>query len=184
MIPTDPIRLAQRGSEDWEPGDHVSATQLSVRDALVYSSNTASVRVGQRAGIERVIDQAQAMGISTDLPHYPSLFLGAGDVVPVELVAAYATFGNGGHTMKPHLITRIEDAGGRVLYERPQEAGVSAVDPRLGFLVLDMMRDVVRRGTGTRAALPGIPVAGKTGTTNDSKDLWFIGLTPKRVAGV
>ena len=184
MIPTDPIRLAQQGSADWEPGDHVSATQLTVRDALVYSSNAASVRVGQRAGIDRIVQQAHAMGISTDLPQYPSLFLGAGEVIPAELVAAFATFGNGGHTITPHFISRIEDADGRVLYQKTPDAGTAAVDPRLGFLVLDMMRDVVRRGTGTHATLTGVPVAGKTGTTNDSKDLWFIGLTPKRVAGV
>jgi penicillin-binding protein 1A len=183
-IPTDPIRLAQRGSEDWEPGDHVSAQRLSVRDALVYSSNTASVRVGQRAGIERVIEQAHAMGISEELPRYPSIFLGSGEVIPAELVAAYATFGNGGHTIQPHLITRIEDGKGRVLYQREPSAGSRAVDPRLGFLVLDMMRDVVRRGTGTRAAGIGVPIAGKTGTTNDSRDLWFVGLTPRLVAGV
>jgi penicillin-binding protein 1A len=184
MIPTDPIRLAQQGSQDWEPGDHVSAATLTVRDALVYSSNTASVRIGERAGISRVIQQAHAMGISTDLPNYPSIFLGAGDVIPAELVAAYATFGNGGHTIKPFFISRIEDADGRVLYQKQPDEGQNAVDPRLGFIVLDMMRDVVRRGTGTKAMISGIPMAGKTGTTNDSKDLWFIGLTPKRVAGV
>ena len=183
-IPTDPIRLAQQGSEDWEPGDHVSASELSVRDALVYSSNTATVRIGQRAGIDRVVDQAHSMGISGDLPRYPSVFLGAGDVIPAELVAAYATFGNGGFTITPHFVMRIEDAKGRVLYQREAAASTRAVDPSLGFLVLDMMRDVVRRGTGTRASIPGVPVAGKTGTTNDAKDLWFIGLTPKRVAGV
>jgi penicillin-binding protein 1A len=183
-IPTDPIRLAQVGSPDWEPGDHVSSAQLTVRDALVYSSNAASVRVGQRAGIEQVIAQANEMGIDTDLPHYPSIFLGAGEVIPAELVAAYAEFGNGGHRIAPHFITRIEDAKGRLLYERESAVGGRTIDPRLGFLVLDMMRDVVRRGTGTRAALAGMPVAGKTGTTNDSKDLWFIGLTPRLVAGV
>lgn len=184
LIPTDPVRLAQRGSPDWEPGDHVSAQMLTVRDALVYSSNTASVRVGERAGIDRIIQQAHAMGIDSDLPSYPSIYLGSGDVVPAQLVAAFAAFGNGGHTIQPYFITRIEDADGRVLYEKSPAAGQAAVDPRLGFLVLDMMRDVVRRGTGTRAAIPGVPVAGKTGTTNDSRDLWFIGLTPKRVAGV
>jgi penicillin-binding protein 1A len=184
VIPTDPIRLAQRGSEDWTPDDHVTAARLTVREALVYSSNTASVRVGQRAGIDRIVDQAQSMGISTELPRWPSVILGSGEVIPAELVAAYATFGNGGHTIQPHLISRIEGADGTVVYEREPSAGAGAVDARLGFLVLDMMRDVVRRGTGTRASIPGVPVAGKTGTTNDSRDLWFIGMTPKRVAGV
>src|SRR5690606_1482005 len=147
-------------------------------------SNTAAVRVGQRAGTERVIQQAQAMGITNDIPNFPSIYLGAGEVVPAELVAAYAPFGNGGHTIDPHFITRIEDGGGRVVYQREARAGSRAVDGRLAFLVLDMMRDVVRRGTGTAAGGIGVPVAGKTGTTNDSKDVWFVGLTPRLVAGV
>ena len=185
-ISTEPVRMASRGSADWQPSDHVSGQELSVRDALVFSSNTAAVRVGQRLGPEQVAEQAHRMGISSEIPNYPSIYLGAGDVVPAELVAAYALFTNGGHTIEPHFITRIEDHEGRVLYRRDPRAGSRVLDPGVAFLVLDMMRDVVRRGTGWRVSSAGMPypVAGKTGTTNDSKDAWFIGMSPRLVAGV
>jgi penicillin-binding protein 1A len=185
-ISTEPVRLAQVGTPDWEPGDHVSGTDMTVRDALVQSSNSATIRVGQRVGIGRVQQQAQRMGISTPIPSYPSVFLGAADVIPAELVASFAAFGNGGYTIQPHVITRIEDPDGNVVYQRHGSPGNRVLDPKVAFLMLDVMRDVVRRGTGYRVGSSGLsfPAAGKTGTTNDSKDVWFVGLTPSLVAGV
>ena len=185
-ISTQPVRLARQGMEDWQPGDHVRGGELSVREALVYSSNTAAVRVGQRLGTRAVADQALEMGLSGDIPHYPAIYLGAADVVPAELVAAYATFTNGGHTIEPHLITRVEDHEGLVVYSHDPAGRHRVLDSRIAFLVLDMLRDVVRRGTGWRVGASGLsyPAAGKTGTTNESRDAWFVGMTPRLAAGV
>lgn len=185
-LSTDPVRLVAAGSDPWEPTDHVDGRALTLRDALVHSSNTITVRVGMELGPARVAERARSLGIQTDLPLYPSLYLGAGEVVPAELVAAYAAFGNGGRAVRPHLIRRIEDPSGAVLFQREPDAEGTVLDPRTAYLMLDALRDVVRRGTGWRAAASGtLPhVAGKTGTTDGSKDVWFIGLTPGRVAGV
>jgi penicillin-binding protein 1A len=185
-VSTEPVRLEQRGTPDWEPGDHVDVPELTVRNALVHSSNSATVRIGQNVGIHRVAELAHTMGISTDIPPYPASFLGAGDVIPAELVAAYAAFGNGGRRIVPHLITRIEDPHGHVVYEAADMGGQRVLDQRISFLMLDMMRDVVTRGTGWRVGASGLSfaAAGKTGTTNDSRDAWFIGMTQSLVGGV
>jgi penicillin-binding protein 1A len=144
------------------------------------------VRIGQEAGIQRVASLAHQLGISTDIPPYPSAFLGAADVIPAELVAAYAPFGNGGRTIEPHFITRIEDPEGRVVYRRQSERGHRSLDPRVAFQLLDVMRDVATRGTGWRVAASGLsfPSAGKTGTTNESRDVWYVGMTQGLLAGV
>jgi len=185
-VSTEPVRVAVAGADPWQPADHVDGRSLTLRDALVLSSNTVTVRVGMELGPQRVAAQARAMGIDTELPLVPSLYLGAGEVVPATLVAAYATFGNGGRPVHAHVIERIDDASGNVLFQEPAPTAEPAMDPRTAFLVLDVLRDVARRGTGWRAASPAIrsPVAGKTGTTDESRDAWFVGLTPGIVAGV
>ncbi len=184
-ISTEPVRFAQQGSEDWQPRDHGGGEPLSVRDALTFSSNTATARVGSRIGIERVIRQARSFGLSGDFPAYPSLFLGAAEVVPAELVAAFAAFGTGGRVPEPHLITRIEDPDGAVVWRASPETR-QALNPAVSYLTLSVLQDVVDRGTGWRVRSAGFSgtAAGKTGTTNDSKDAWFIGLTPDLVSGV
>ncbi len=126
-------------------------------------------------------------GVQTAAQHY--FGKSAADVTVAEAalligLANYATFGNGVHTIEPYFITRIENGKGNPIYQWESSAGTRAVDPQLGFVVLDMMRGVVRRGTGTAASGIGVPAAGKTGTTNDSRDVSFIGLTPELVAGV
>jgi penicillin-binding protein 1A len=108
-------------------------------------------------------------------------------VHPIELVAAYSAFVNNGAVVQPRFITQISDIAGRVVYSRPPSTPQQVLDPRVAFIVRDMMRDVAERGSGTaaRRALPdNIPMAGKTGTTNDNVDVWFLGLTPDLVAGV
>jgi penicillin-binding protein 1A len=186
-IPTAPIALEDETAGTWSPDDHIadSVATLSLREALALSSNHAAVRVGQRVGPQRVAETAAALGISTPIPPYPSIFLGSAEVVPAELVAAYAAFGNGGIRVQPHLITRVEDSDGNVLWraERPRER---ALDDAVAFITLDMLRDVVDQGTGAAVRSAGfhLPAAGKTGTTNDGKDAWFIGMTPDLVAGV
>ena len=126
-------------------------------------------------------------GVQTAAQHYFGKSAADVTVAGAALLiglANYATFGNGGHTIEPYFITRIEDGKGNPIYQWEPSAGTRAVDPRLGFVVLGMMRGVVRRGKGTAASGIGVPAAGKTGTTNDSRDVSFIGLTPELVAGV
>ncbi|HEX8362308.1 MAG TPA: PBP1A family penicillin-binding protein [Longimicrobium sp.] len=170
------------------PRDHVAdSATVDMRDALRLSSNRAAVVLGERVGATRVVQTAHGMGISTPIQPLPSTFLGAASVVPLELVAAYAPFANGGAKVRPRLIRRVEDAQGRVLYEG-RVSRTTAISPGVAFLTTSMMRGVVDRGTGSGVRQAGlsydIPAAGKTGTTNDGADVWFVGFTPDVVAGV
>ena len=185
-IDATPVSVASAGTGVWRPADGVDdAYALTAREALARSSNNAAVRVGQRVGANRVVDMAKTLGLTTPIPPYPSIFLGAAEVVPAEFVAAYATLGNGGKKVTPQLIERIEDAHGKVLWQA-QPPREQVVDPGVAFLTVNLMEDVVDRGTGSAVRRAGFwaPVAGKTGTTNDSKDVWFVGMTPDLVAGV
>jgi penicillin-binding protein 1A len=125
------------------------------------------------------------MGVG-DVPSVPSLALGSGEVTLESMTAAYAAFANRGMVPKPVLIRRVEDRDGRVLYEPPQDSGVRAITETTAFLMSTMLADVINAGTAARARSLGftLPAAGKTGTTNDFKDAWFIGFTPTLVAGV
>lgn len=175
------------GAGTWRPEDHVpdSVTSLSVRQAMALSSNSAAVRVGEWAGIGRVVETARALGITTPLPAVPSIVLGSAEVVPAEFAAAYATLGNGGTRVTPTLITRIEDTRGTVLWQAPR-VGAQVIDAGVAFLTTSLMQDVIDRGTGTAVRNNGfwLPAAGKTGTTNDAKDVWFAGITPDLAAVV
>ena len=171
----------------YRPADHVSdAETVGMRDALRLSSNRAAVVLGEKVGAHKVVQTAKDMGISTPIKPYPSTFLGAADVIPLEMIASYSVFATGGALVKPRLIRRVEDAQGHVIWE--SRAGKRWVmSPGVAFLTTSMMRDVVDRGTGSgvREALPyAVPAAGKTGTTNEGADVWFIGATPDLVAGV
>ena len=186
-IETTPISMEGLGAAAWRPDDLVpdSVTQLSVREAFAKSSNYGAIRVGQWVGPQAVIAMARAAGITTHIPPYPSIFLGSAEVVPIQFVAAYAAFGNGGKRIKPRFINRVENARGRVLWQA-HDAGEYTINPGVAFLTLSIMEDVVDHGTGGAVRRAGfwLPAAGKTGTTNDSKDVWFVGMTPDMVAGV
>ncbi|HTO99192.1 MAG TPA: transglycosylase domain-containing protein [Myxococcales bacterium] len=165
------------------PGDR----PLSLREALRLSSNRAAVALGQRVGMMAVVEAAHACGIGDALiPPYPSSFLGAADVVPLELVAAYAPFANGGERVLPRFIDEVRSATGEVLLKN-SVVTQQALPPGPAFIMSSLLSDVVERGTGTaaRAGLPpDLPVLGKTGTTNGAQDVWFIGATPELVAGI
>ncbi len=180
------------GVEDYlgsyRPADHVSDTvTVNMREGLRVSSNRSAVAVGNLTGVERVIDTAKSLGLSTELPPYPSTFLGAAEVVPIELVAAYTAFANNGFVAKPRLIRYVENVQGEVILEVPVERE-QAISPEVAFLTTSLMQDVINSGTGTRARSAGlpysVPAAGKTGTTDDSADAWFVGITPDMAAGV
>jgi 1A family penicillin-binding protein len=161
--------------------------RLTLRDALAKSRNVVAVQLGQKLGMDSISSLAHRMGLSSRIAPYPSSAIGASVVQPLNLVAAYTTFANLGTPVEPRFIYRIEDRNRKVVLSREVKALAPALDPRVAYVVRDMMRDVVERGTASsiRRYLPAsIPVAGKTGTTNDNSDVWFIGLTPDLVAGV
>ena len=160
---------------------------MTMRDALARSRNPVAVELGQRLGMDSIIAVAHRLGLDSPIAPWPSSAIGASVVQPLDLVAAYATFANLGSQVEPRFIDRIEDRAGRVVWTRTVEPSQLVLDPRVAFIVRDMMRDAVERGTAgsvRRALRPDIPAAGKTGTTNDNTDVWFIGMTPDVVAGV
>jgi penicillin-binding protein 1A len=178
----DPIATVQGA---YVPEDeHSSATSMTLRSALRTSSNRAAVRLLQEVGIRKTVEYAKTMGIG-DVPAVPSLALGSGEVTLQSMTAAYAAFANHGLVPQPLLVRRVEDQDGRVLYQA-EEAATRAVSEVTAFLMSTMLADVINAGTANRARQIGfkLPAAGKTGTTNDFKDAWFIGYTPKLVTGV
>ena len=178
----DPIATAQGA---WTPEDeHSSAPAMTLRTGLRTSSNRAAVRLLQEVGIPRTVQYAKTMGVG-DVPSVPSLALGSGEVTLQQMTAAYAAFANHGLVPGATLIRRVEDLDGRVLYQS-QESSVRAISDTTAYLMSSMLADVIDAGTGSRARALGftLPAAGKTGTTNDFNDAWFIGFTPKLVTGV
>ena len=160
---------------------------ISLRDALAMSRNVVAVQLGMKLGMDSIANLAARMGLNSVIAPYPSSAIGASVVQPLDLVAVYTTFANLGTPVEPRFIYRVEDKNHKVVLSREVRALAPALDQRVTYVVRDMMRDVVERGTASsiRRYLPvSIPVAGKTGTTNDNSDVWFIGLTPDVVAGV
>jgi penicillin-binding protein 1A len=157
---------------------------IPLRRALYLSRNQATVRLGMSLGEGSVASMARRFGLSTPMPQYPSLHIGAADVYPLEMVAAYTVFAADGIRAKPTGIVRVENSKGEVLWQ-PTPNRTAVLSTGEAWLMTDMLRDVVRRGTGTRAgANLRVAAGGKTGTTNDGADVWFIGFTPDLVAGV
>jgi penicillin-binding protein 2D len=160
---------------------------ITMREALIHSRNPVAVQLALAEGLDSMVAMARRVGLSTPIAALPSSALGASVVRPIDYVAAYSVWDNLGGVVEPRLITRIEDAAGRVVYQRGPSSPTPVMDPRVAFIMRDMMRDAAERGTGgpARRAVPAsIPVAGKTGTTNDNVDVWFMGMTPELVAGV
>ena len=181
------ITLPNRTIYRPENSDSQFLGTISLRDALVMSRNVVAVQLGMKLGIDSIAQLAHRMGLNSVIAPYPSSAIGASAVQPLDLVATYTTFANLGTPVEPRFIYRIEDRNRKVVLSREVRALAPALDPRVTYVVRDMMRDVVERGTAMsiRRYLPAsIPVAGKTGTTNDNSDVWFIGLTPDLVAGV
>jgi 1A family penicillin-binding protein len=179
-----PIHTAQG---DWLPSGEHEAASYTLRQALTVSSNRAAARVMQLVGITTTQTYARRLGISSPLPSVPSLALGTGEVTLLDLTSAYGAFANSG-IIAPHtLITRIEDRNGNIIWQSSIERHpYRAIRPGTAYLISSMMADVMNRGTGARARTEGfkLPAAGKTGTTDDYGDAWFVGYTPNLVAGV
>jgi 1A family penicillin-binding protein len=170
----------------WSPDDeHFYETDaVTLREGLRLSSNRAAVRLMETVGVRKAVRAASAFGFG-DLPVVPSVALGAGEVTVTSITSAYGAFANGGAVYPTMLIRRVEDADGQVLFEG-QALPLQAIRPRTAYVMADMLRGVIDAGTGYGARQFGfsLPAGGKTGTTNDYKDAWFIGFTPSIVTGV
>jgi penicillin-binding protein 1A len=175
-----PIRIG-----NWQPRDYTGRYQgeMTLAEGLAQSINTIAVQVAQRAGIRKVIAVAHRLGISSELAPEMSLALGTNEVNLLELVSAYAPFANGGAGVWPHGIAEIRDSDGTVVFHRMGSGAGRVMSPELAGTMNEMLSGVIGHGTGRRAALPR-PAAGKTGTTQDYRDAWFIGYTADLVAGV
>ncbi|MCD4833989.1 MAG: PBP1A family penicillin-binding protein [Bacteroidales bacterium] len=176
--------------DDWTPknSDGGYGGYYSVKGALANSMNTISVKLLMQAGIDSTIELAHKMGITSYLPPVPSLALGTGEISLYEMVKSYAVFLNDGRTIEPRIIRRIEDSEGNILYSDPvHESEDTVITEEIAQTVLAMMQGVVDRGTanGLRSIwkFEG-DFAGKTGTTQNNTDAWFIGMNPKLIAGV
>jgi 1A family penicillin-binding protein len=178
----EPIQTLQGA---WMPEDeHATTPSMTLRTALRTSSNRAAVRLLEEVGIRQTVDYAKRLGVGL-IPSVPSLALGSGEVTLEGMTAAYAAFASAGVHRAPVFIRRVEDREGQVIYEAPHE-DTQVVSEQTAFLLSSMLSDVVNYGTAWKARRVGflLPAAGKTGTTNDYVDAWFVGYTPKLVAGV
>lgn len=188
VIDDSPISMDQVSGEVWRPQnfDLKYEGAMPMRRALFMSRNIPAIRVGLDLGPQQVISMARRFGISTPIPPYPSLYIGAADVYPLEMIASYSVFANLGLRTTPYAIQRVEDADGAILWQpRPEREAV--LTPEEAWLMVSMMKDVVGRGTAygaTTGAGFRVPAGGKTGTTNDGADVWFIGYTADLVAGL
>ena len=186
ILDDQPIELEQNGAV-WSPANYNDdyAGPVTLRRALMRSANAATVRLSLAIGMPRIIAMAHKAGITAPMAQLPSLALGALDVTPLELVTAYAPFANGGFRVRPSIVRRIEATDGRVLWQRPASERTRVLDERDAFELTSMLQSVVDGGTGRTIRDLGVrgPVAGKTGTTNDGNDVWFVGYTPTVVAG-
>jgi penicillin-binding protein 1A len=169
----------------WLPEGEHERSEYTVRRALKLSSNRAAAQLMQHVGVSTTVHYAHRMGIESDLPMVPSLALGTGEVTLLELTAAYTAFANHGKVATPRLIVRVEDARGVVLHT-VAERRVQAISATTAYLMSSMLSDVVSSGTATGVRASGfkLPAGGKTGTTDDYSDAWFVGYTPHLVAGV
>jgi penicillin-binding protein 1A len=171
----------------WLPSGEHEAQSYTLRQALTVSSNRAAVRLMQLIGIGTAQRYARRLGIHSPMPAVPSLALGTAEVSLIELTSAYGAFAHHGIVAPPTLITRIEDRSGHVIWQASDNRHpYRAVRPGTAFLMSSMLSDVMNRGTGARARREGfkLPAAGKTGTTDDYGDAWFVGYTPSLAAGV
>jgi 1A family penicillin-binding protein len=178
--------IAPQGPDEWTPRNarDDAPDEMSLRAALVESNNRAATVLQQQVGTGRVIRVASRAGLQ-DLPDVPSLALGSGLVTPLAITAAFAAFPNGGLAVTPRDLIRVRDAGGSTAFEQDVEQD-RVIAPDVAYQMVSMLSDAVDRGTGAPVRQLGIrfPVGGKTGTTNEFKDAWFVGFSSSVVAGV
>ncbi|MEE8330006.1 MAG: PBP1A family penicillin-binding protein [Thermodesulfovibrionia bacterium] len=185
IVVDEPVTYPSEIFGDWEPvnydGKYHGPTRL--REALAYSRNIVTIKLLEELDIRKVIRFAESVGIKGPFPYDLTLALGSLSVTPLELTSAFSVFAREGVRMEPIAVKYIADSDGNIL-ESNRPVGVQAISPQTAFLVTSMIEDVVKYGTGRRAKELKRPVAGKTGTTNEYRDAWFIGYTPELAAGV
>lgn len=160
---------------------------ITLRTALARSRNPVAVTLWQQAGADSVIALARRMGITSAIAPYPASAIGASAVRPIDLVAAFTAFANLGQAVEPRMVLQVQDAAGRTLWGQNTRRLEPAMDSAVAYVTLQLMKEAVDNGTGgaVRRHLPAsVPIAGKTGTTDDNTDVWFVGMTPHLVAGV
>jgi penicillin-binding protein 1A len=159
--------------------------EVTLTQALSKSLNTVAVRLGQEVGPKAIVRTAHRLGIASDLEPNASIALGTSEVTPLELVTAYAAFANGGIGVQPHVITRVRTANGKQLYARRNANNGRVIEPQYVAMMNSMLEQTLQKGgTAEKADLPGWQAAGKTGTSQDWRDAWFIGYTSDLIAGV
>ncbi|MBU2513354.1 PBP1A family penicillin-binding protein [bacterium] len=187
MLDDTPFVGEGDGESAYKPENYSKSFKgkMSLREALVHSKNMPSIRLTKELGTEAVIEHARKLGITSDLPEDDlTIVLGSASLTLKEMVVAFGTFANGGKLVQPVFIERIEDREGNVIEELPREEPPQVMSEETAFLMTSILQDVVRFGSGFRAQEINRPSAGKTGTTNNYADAWYIGYIPQLIAGV
>ncbi len=191
VIVDGPVVLDQVDGTIWRPSNYEPEFlgPMIIRDALAKSINTVAIKTAMRVGLETVGQVATRLGIRTEVERFPSTAIGAAEVVPIQLLEAYNALANLGTRVQPFPVVRVEDADGEVLWE-PQPERTRVLESGVARLAVSLLETVVAEGTGNTGVrvvggLPySVPAAGKTGTTNDGTNVWFMGFTPNLAAGV
>lgn len=184
--PGDEVEDGPVSIGNWHPGNYEGEYEgtITLARALAVSSNSAAVQLANEVGPPEVVRVAQRLGVTDPLNPVPSLALGTSEVTPLELTAAYVPFANGGYEVTPYAVMRVRTAGGRVLYQHRGRDPIRVMSPENDSFMTRMMAGTVAEGTGKAAALGEYPAGGKTGTSQDYRDAWFVGFTADYVTGV
>jgi penicillin-binding protein 1A len=187
-IADTPLVVPLAGGGAWEPRnyDGTFAGRVTMREALAQSRNVPTVRLAEAVGYDRIAALAASDGITSQVPLLPSMPLGTVAVSPLELTAAYTAFASLGWRVAPRVVLRVERADGTAIWSAPAPSRRQVLDPAVAYLLDDALREALASGSGAPGLPPGFAgrAAGKTGTSTDGKDVWFIGFTPAVVAGV
>jgi penicillin-binding protein 1A len=185
MTDDSPIEFDRTEEELWKPKnyDGTFLGPIPLIEALARSRNLATIRLLNEVGVDSALRTAKALGIASPIARNLSIALGSSGVTPLEMCVAYSTFANGGRRPTPYFLREVRDARGNVL-ERTAPTAEQAISPDTAYLMVRMMQEVIRNGTGRSARRLGHNLAGKTGTTNENTDAWFIGYSPDLVGGV
>ena len=187
LVNDSPLVLQVPGQPEWTPQNYdlKFLGEIPLRQSLYLSRNVSTVRLGMELGEQTVINEARNFGITTPIPPYPSIHIGAAEVYPIELISAYSAFANLGVRATPNAIMRVENQKGEILWQ-PTPTRTQVLSPEEAWIMVDMMKDVIRRGSAAGVYASGfhLPAGGKTGTTNDGTNVWFVGYTADLIAGV